>query len=136
LRYALAVVLAHAAVNLPHGAAHVAEAIWLPPAANVFVILVILLAPFVALGLLYARRQRAGALLLFVSMLGALLFGVAYHFVLPGADNVAQVPPGVWQTPFQVTAVLLAAIEAAGALVGGWMLYALRSSTLKSRHDL
>src|SRR5262245_33594548 len=71
IRDVLAVVLAHAAVNLPHAAAHIAQAIWLPPAANAFVVLVILLAPFVALGLLYARRQRAGALLLLVSMLGA-----------------------------------------------------------------
>jgi hypothetical protein len=126
LRAALAGVIGHAAVNLPHAAAHVAQDIWLPPAANAFVVLVILLAPFVALGLLYTRRQRAGALLLFGSMLGALLFGIAYHFVLPGADHIAQVPPGAWRTPFVVTSVLLAMLEAVGAVVGAWMLYALR----------
>jgi hypothetical protein len=128
LRSALTVVLAHAAVSLPHSAAHIAEAIWLPPAANAFVVVVILLAPFVALGLLYTHRQHAGALLLLGSMLGALLFGLAYHFVLPGADNIAQVPPGAWRTPFVVTAVLLAALEAAGAVVGAWMFYARRRS--------
>ena len=128
LRSALVAVLAHAAVSLPHSAAHVAQSIWLPPAASAFVVLVILIAPFVALGLLYARRQRAGALLLFSSMLGALLFGIAFHFVVPGADNVAQVPPGTWRAPFVVTSVLLAVLEAAGALVGALMLYALRRS--------
>ena len=132
LRSALAVVLAHAAVSLPHSAAHIAENIWLPPVATAFVVLVILLAPFVALGLLYTRRQRAGALLLLGSMLGALLFGVAYHFVLPGADNIAQVPPGAWRTPFVVTSVLLAVLEAAGALVGAWLLYTQRRAIPRS----
>jgi amino acid permease len=132
LRYALAVVLAHAAVSLPHSAAHIAEDIWLPPAANAFVVLVILLAPFVALGLLHARRQRAGALLLVGSMVGALLFGIAYHFVLPSADNIVQVPPGAWRTPFVVTSVLLAVLEAAGAIVGAWMLNAQRRTIPRS----
>ena len=132
LRSALAVVLAHAAVSLPHSAAHIAENIWLPPAANAFVVLVILLAPFVAVGLLYTRRQRAGALLLLGSMLGALLFGIAYHFVLPGADNIAQVPFGAWRTPFIATSVLLALLEAAGAIVGAWLLYAQRRAIPQS----
>ena len=135
VRSALAIVLAHAAVSLPHSAAHVAEAIWLPLAANAFVVLVIFIAPFVALGLLYVRRVRAGALLLFASMLGALLFGIAFHFVLPGPDNVMEVPPGAWRTPFEATSVLLAVLEAAGAAVGGWMLYARRDSTLKSGRE-
>jgi hypothetical protein len=135
-RSALAVVLAHAAVSLPHSAAHVAQDIWLPPAANAFVVLVILVAPFVALGLLYTRRRPAGALLLLGSMLGALLFGIAYHFVLPGADNIAEVPSGVWRSPFVVTSVLLAALEAAGAVVGGWTFAVSGSSALRSRHDM
>ena len=136
LRSALVVVLAHVAVSLPHSAAHLVEEIWLPPAASAFVALVILLAPFVALWLLYTRRQRAGALLLFSSMLGALLFGIAYHFVLPGADNIAQAPPGVWHTPFVLTSVLLAILEAAGTVVGAWMLYALRHSAPARGHGV
>src|SRR5262249_54493809 len=124
----------HAAVNLPHGAAHVAQAIWLPLAANIFVILVILIAPFVALGLLYTRWVRAGALLLCASMLGALLFGIAFHFVLPGPDNVAEVPLGQWRNPFLVTSVLLAMIEAAGAVVG-WMLAMSGRSALNSKPE-
>jgi hypothetical protein len=135
-RSALAIVLAHAAVSVPHSAAHVAEAIWLPLAANIFVVLVILLAPFVALGLLYTRQMRAGALLLFASMLGALLFGIAFHFVLPGPDNIAEVPLGQWRNPFLVTSVLLAVIEAAGAVVGGWMFVMSSRSALRSQHDM
>ena len=133
MRYALGIIFVHTAVNLPHGAAHIAEAIWLPLAANIFVVLVILIAPLVALGLLYTRWQYAGALLLLTSMLGALLFGIAFHFVLPGPDNVAQVPLGQWHNSFLVTSVLLAMIEAIGAVVGAKMLYALHRSTLLRR---
>jgi len=134
-RYGAAVVLANSAVNLPHGAAHVGESAYLPPLANAFVALVIVLAPFVALGLLRAGRLRAGAWLLFGSMLGALLFGIVYHFVLPGPDNVAQVPAGPWQLPFQATSALLVVVEAAGVGVGGWMLSTLGRSTLKSEPE-
>ena len=77
------------------------EHAYLPPAATAFVILVIVLAPFLALALMRASRLWAGALLLFGSMLGALLFGIAFHYLLPGSDNVADVPPGLWQLPFQ-----------------------------------
>ena len=136
LRAALATVVAHATVSLPHSAAHIAQAIWLPPAANAFVVLVILLAPFIALGLLYTGRRRAGALLLFGSMLGALLFGIAYHFVLPGADNIAQVPPGAWRAPFVVTSVLLAVLEAGGVIVGGWILTMSGRSALRPQTDM
>jgi hypothetical protein len=127
LRVVLVIVLAHAAVNVAHAAAHIAEEIALPPAANAFVVLVILLAPFLALGLLYTRRQRAGVWLLFGTMLGALLFGVAYHLVLPGPDNIMQVADGSWGSTFQASAQLLAVIELSGAVVASWMLRSLRS---------
>jgi len=97
-RLALAIVLAHAAVNVVHAAAHIIGEVLLSLAANAFVALVILLAPFLALGLLYTRRLRAGAWLLFASMLGALLFGVAYHLVLPGPDNICRWPAGRGQS--------------------------------------
>jgi hypothetical protein len=135
LRYGAAVVLANALVNLPHGAAHAGEGASLPALANAFVAIVIVIAPFVALGLLRAGRLRAGAWLLFTSMLGALLFGIVYHFVLPGLDNVAYVPAGPWQLPFQATAMLLVLVEAAGVGVGGWMLSTLGRSTPKSGHE-
>ena len=107
----------------------------LPPAANAFVVLVILLAPFLALMLLYTRHLRAGAWLLFASMLGALLFGVAYHLVLPGPDNILLMSGGPWAIAFQTSALLLAVIETSGAVVGGWMLYSLRRSVVTPGRD-
>jgi len=135
LRVVLVIVLAHAVVNVAHGAAHIAEEITLPLAANAFVVLVILLAPFLALGLLYTRRQRAGAWLLFGTMLGALLFGVAYHLVLPGLDNIMQVADGSWGSTFQASALLLAVIELSGVVVAGWILRSLHHSASTSSPD-
>ena len=125
-RLALALILLHGAITLAHGVAHRAEEIFLPPVSNIFVIVVIVLGPFVALGLLFTRHPQAGAWVLTLSMLGALLFGVVHHFVLPGADNVAEVGPETWGITFQATAFLLAALEAGGVLVGAWMLHTLR----------
>jgi hypothetical protein len=125
VRYSAAAVLIHAALTVPHGMAHAAEQANLPPAANAFVAIVIVAAPFVALGLLWGHMRLLGGLLLFASMLAALLFGIVFHYVLPGADHVAHVPAGPWQLPFQLTAGLLALAEGAGATVGGLILYRL-----------
>ena len=121
-RIGAAVVLAHAMIAIPHGLAHAGENAWLPMWANVYVALVITLAPFAALALLRTRHAYAGAQLLFASMLGALLFGIAFHYLIPGPDNVAHVPPGAWRQPFQLTAALLAVVEALGAAAGAWMM--------------
>ncbi len=123
-------------MNGAHAAGHISEEISLTPAANAFVVLVILLAPFLALVLLYTRRLRAGAWLLFACMLGALLFGVAYHLVLPGPDNILQMTGGLWAIVFQTSAVLLAVLETGGAVVGGWMLYTLRRSVVALGRDV
>lgn len=132
LRYSAAAVLAHIVVMLPHGAAHAGEAAWLPLFANIYVALVIWLAPLLALGLLRTGRLGSGALLLFSSMLGSLLFGIAYHYLIPGADNVTQVPAGPWQLPFQITSALLVVTEGIGTIVGAWMLYILGRATIRS----
>lgn len=135
-RYGAWAVLANAAVNIPHGLAHIGEGASLPPLANTFVAIVIVLAPFVALGLLRAGRLRAGAWLLFGSMLGALLFGIVYHFVLPGPDHVAFVPAGPWQLPFWATSALLVVLEAAGAGVGAWMVAVLSRAPRLSESNM
>jgi hypothetical protein len=136
LRYGAMAVLAHAAVIVPHGLAHQGEAAVLTMLANAYVALVIVLAPFVALWLLRAGRLRAGALLLFSSMLGALLFGILYHYLIPGSDHVVHVPAGPWQLPFQITSALLIVTEGAGTIVGAWMLYVLGRTAARSNHHV
>jgi hypothetical protein len=120
---AVVIVWLDLAVNFIHALAHIGANIWLSFLGNVFVVGVILVAPLVSLFLLHTTRlEWLGALLLFLSMLGAFLFGVWNHFLLFGSDNVAHVPAGVWQQPFQVTAVLLTILQAAGAGIGLWCL--------------
>jgi hypothetical protein len=120
-------------VNVIHALAHIGANIWLSFLGNAFVVGVILIAPLVSLFLLHtARLEWLGALLLFLSMLAASLFGVWNHFLLPGSDSIGHVPPGVWQQPFQVTAVLLTILQAVGTGIGIWCLSeAIRAHALR-----
>jgi hypothetical protein len=116
-RVGIAVVLLHLLVNIAHGAAHTNLHIEMNTWQSVYILLVILVLPLVAAVLLW-RRSRLGLPLLLASMLGSLIFGAYYHFIAAGADNVASLSSHAWALPFQITAVLLALTEAAGAAVG------------------
>jgi hypothetical protein len=120
---AVVIVWLDRAVNAIHVLAHSGANIWVSFLGNAFVVVVILIAPLVSLFLFHtARLEWLGALLLFLSMLAAFLFGVWNHFLLPASDNIWHVLPGVWQLPFQVTAVLLTILQAAGTGIGIWCL--------------
>lgn len=118
---AIITVLLHAAVSVPHGMAHSDLHIQMNLWQNVYIWTVITLLPLVAAALIW-KRHRAGFLLLLLSMGGSFLFGVFYHFVAAGPDNVASVPAHAARGTFQLTAVLLALTEAAGFVFGilGW----------------
>jgi hypothetical protein len=111
------VVLAHLVVVLLHGQAHTRLAIALASWQRVYVMTVILLAPLVALVLSWTRYARAGVWLLFVSMLGSLIFGAVHHYVIISEDHVAHLPPGDARGLFRVTALLLLVTETVGVIV-------------------
>jgi hypothetical protein len=117
-KLAIAIVLLHLVVSVPHGMAHSELHIQMQLWQNVYIWLIITILPLVAAILIWKRR-RAGFLLLLLSMAGSFLFGVFYHFIAAGPDNVAQAATGT----FRMTAVLLALIEAAGVVIGllGWL---------------
>jgi hypothetical protein len=134
---AVAIVWLDLAVNAIHALAHSGANIWLSFLGNAFVVVVILIAPLVSLFLFHtARLEWLGALLLFLSMLAAFLFGVWNHFLLSGSDNIWHVPPGVWQQPFQVTAVLLTILQAAGIGIGIWCLSEVRGAHALRRAEI
>lgn len=112
----MAIVALHAAVvavhSLSHNGMHIYMALW----QNAYIMMVIVALPLLS-GLLLWWRARAGFFLLFYSMLGSLLFGGYYHFIAPGPDNVSSLGVHAWAFPFQVSAVLLAVTEVAGAVV-------------------
>jgi hypothetical protein len=111
-------VVAHLIVTLLHGQAHTRLGVGLSEWQQVYVMTVILVAPILALVLSFTRYVRAGVWLLFVSMLGSLIFGACYHYLIISPDHVAHLPAGEARGLFQVTAVLLLITEAFGVVVG------------------
>jgi hypothetical protein len=110
-------VLAHLIVNVLHGQAHTRLGVGLSDWQNVYVLAVILVAPLVALALSFTRYARAGLWLLLASMLGSLIFGLCYHYIIISPDHVAHLPAGEARGLFRVTAVLLLITEAFGVVV-------------------
>ncbi len=119
-RYGVFIVVGHLIVLSLHAMAHVQLAVYASWLGNVFIVLVIWLAPLVAMFLLLQQRLRAGVVLLGGAMLGSLLFGVYHHFVALSPDHVSHVPAGKARALFQVTAVLLAVFETFGCGYALW----------------
>lgn len=110
-------VIAHLIVNLLHGRAHTELGVGLTSFQQFYVIAVILLAPLIALVLSWTRRARTGLWLLFASMLGSLIFGACYHYIIVSSDHVAHLPPGDARGLFRITALLLLITEAVGVVL-------------------
>ncbi|MGI9049905.1 MAG: hypothetical protein ACR2GU_11125, partial [Rubrobacteraceae bacterium] len=104
--------------NLAHGVAHAEQQVPLAAWQWVYVIFVIFLAPIAAAILLWTRFRQVGAWLFVASMAGSFVFGLAYHFLVPGADNVFVLHPGAWWLTFQLSAGLVALADGIGCLVG------------------
>jgi hypothetical protein len=116
-----AVVVVSAVVNVAHTASHAGQHLMsLPGWQLAYIAIVIYAAPVVAASLLWTRYRFAGAWLLAAWMAGSFAFGLLYHFVIPGPDNVFTQPPGMWRTAFGVSAALLLPLQGAGCLVGLW----------------
>ena len=78
---------------------------------NLYIGLVLFLAPVVAAGLLWAGCTRFGAWLLLAAMGGSLVFEVYNHFLVMSDDHVSMVPAGTWGDLFRMSAVASAATE-------------------------
>ena len=101
--------------------------IGMQPWQSAFIAAVIFISPIIAMIMLWTRAQACGLALLGVSMAGALVFGLDYHFLAAGADNVSNVS-GRWSAAFQVTAALLGIIEAGAFVWSVWTLARARRS--------
>jgi len=125
-------VVVHLVATLWHGDAHARLAIELPREKNLFVFVVILIAPVVAAGLVWTRYATIGLWAFALSMIGALLFGVYHHYVLISSDNVSHLPEGhpEFHSQFSASAAVIALLEFASALYG---VFCLGSRYAKSR---
>ena len=121
------VVVLHAVASAWHGRAHEQLAVALTPAQTAFVYIVILAAPIVGATLMWTRFARAGLWTVFLSMLGAFLFGVYYHYVAVSPDHVAHLPagPDTAHAAFVRSAATIAVLECAGTLLAAFRLFAL-----------
>jgi len=99
-----------------HGVSHQMVPVPLSSAQTAFVAIVIIGLPLLGAAMSYSRLALAGAVLVLVSMLGALAFGVINHFLLVSADNVWCLPQVPWRISFFSSAVLVAASEAFGVI--------------------
>lgn len=120
--YATTIVVIHAIVVALHGLAHEQIPVPLSFLQGLFVGTVIVLAPIVAVVLLWTQFHRAGIWLFVVSMTGALLFGIYNHFMVITPDHISQISFEGWGVLFQVTAMLLLITEGLGCGVGVWAL--------------
>ncbi len=117
-------VIVHLVASIWHGDAHTRLAIALPPEKNIFVYVVILIAPLVALILVWTRYSTIGLWVLALSMVGALLFGAYHHYVMVSPDNIGHLPEGSAEahTQFISSAAVIALLELAAALYAAFCL--------------
>jgi hypothetical protein len=115
--WGILLVIIHILVQVPHALAHNKLHIDVSRWQNLYILVVINLLPIVAAILMW-RRRKLGFLLLLLSMGGSFVFGVFYHFIAAGPDNVNSLGLHPWSNTFLWSAVSLALVEAAGALVG------------------
>ena len=118
IRLAAAVVLAHLIVMFVHGIAHAELRVELSLWGSLFVASVVAIGPVAGLGLCWSGSRRQGGTIFGATMAGAFVFGLWNHFLWPGTDHVAHLPSARWRLPFEVTAWLLLATEAAGVVLG------------------
>jgi hypothetical protein len=94
------------AAHVLHAVAHTALRIDPPPGSMLFILIVTFAMPVVGFAVLLLR-PLVGAIAVGASMLGSLVFGVAYHFVIDAPDRCDHVGDGLWAATFQTTALLL-----------------------------
>ena len=129
--YATAIVVAHLLVNIAHGLGHRELRIGLPVCGSVFVIVVVLVCPLLAMALVWTTKKRIGLILLSLSMFGSLLFGFYHHFLVASPDHVRLQPASAWGIAFVLTAYGLLITEAIGAYIGIHFLWIARGTSSK-----
>lgn len=113
----LAIAALHLVVGAIHQYSHTVADIHYTPFQQSFIILVVTVAPWVAVYLAWKRKMRIGASLFSISMGAAFLFGFLLHFVIESPDLHVNVP-AAHRSVFLHSAWALAIVEFAGFVVG------------------
>jgi hypothetical protein len=131
-KYVTAIVVAHLLVNIAHGLGHRELRVGLDPRASIFVIVVVLICPLLAMGLMWTAEKRLGLILLSLSMFASLLFGLYHHFLVASPDHVRSQHPSPWGIVFVLTAYGLLITETIGAYLGVHFLWLARGTSSKA----
>ena len=131
-KYVTAIVVAHLLVNIAHGLAHRELRVGLDPPASIFVTVVVLVSPLLAMALVWTTKKRIGLILLSLSMFGSLLFGFYHHFLVASPDHIHSQPASAWGIAFALTAYGLLIMEAIGTYIGVHFLWIARRTSSKA----
>jgi len=82
----------HHVVAILHGGVHTEIPVILTSFQNLFVTIVMMLLPIMAVTLTWTRYSKIGLLLLAICMFSSLLFDIYYHYILVSPDNIAHLP--------------------------------------------
>jgi phage tail protein X len=129
-QYGTTIVIIHAIMVALHGLAHEKIPVPLSLLQSLFVSVVIVLIPIVAIVLLWTPFEHVGRWLFLGSMTGALLFGIYNHFISISPDHISQISFEGWGVVFNITAFLLLITEAIGCGVGIWTVNPVRQKAL------
>ena len=113
----LAIAALHLVVGAIHEYSHTVADITYTPFQRLFIILVVSVAPWVAVYLAWNWKMRIGASLFSISMGAAFLFGFLLHFVIESPDLHVNVP-APYRSVFLHSAWALAIVEFVGFVVG------------------
>lgn len=124
----LALFLAHLAISSYHAWSHRLTAVPLSNAQSIFIAVVVVAAPIVAVILLLRKNLTTGYLLFSAAMLGSFAFGAYFHFLFDSPDLYSNVHnPGAGH--FRLSAVLLAVVE----FLGFWWAAVCYARTIHSK---
>jgi AhpD family alkylhydroperoxidase len=113
-----AALLLHLVVSILHATPHLGVPIVQSDALTAVILLAVYVLPVVGFALFVRGNARLGLGLFTASMALSFGLGAFLHFLVPNPDHVLSVPAGPWQLPFQVTAVAVGVVDAAGVVVG------------------
>ena len=116
----LAIALLHLAAQVAHGYSHVAAGVALTAFQQLFVIVIVTVAPLCAVYAYWKLDSQRGAGLFAVSMGAAFLFGYLLHFVIDSPDLHANVA-GEHSALFFHSALVLALTEFLGFFFGAYL---------------
>lgn len=117
----------HLVIGGIHQYAHVVAEVDNSPLQVLFILIVVTIAPWAATFIAWKRSLKLGAALYSVSMAASLVFGLALHFALDSPDLYSTVVVE-HRSVFFYSALGLALVELAGAVVGAYVAFRSRQS--------